>query len=236
MILCFSPYVRYAELERCSRAVDATIPETTAIETLPRHVCRLLAGQGEPPQEALATNCLPLQVISSNHELRSILSEICKAEGFEVTSGPEHMIPWHSRASTTDRTGSPVLTIWDVPALEPDWQRWLQHRTQLGPVLALIGFGDRATVGQARNSGAAACLDLPVDASDLIHVIGRINRKMLADYSSNSEGRVEPAHVVPPAPVSRARRGRAAISQRTTHPPVWSEGEPPSTISREKPL
>ncbi len=34
VILCFSPYVRYAELERCSRGVDVAIPEAIAVETL----------------------------------------------------------------------------------------------------------------------------------------------------------------------------------------------------------
>ncbi len=69
VILCFSPYVRYAELERCSRGVDLAIPEATAVETLARHVSRLLERRDEPPRAALAGDCLPVQVISSNHEL-----------------------------------------------------------------------------------------------------------------------------------------------------------------------
>ena len=35
IILCYSPYVRYAELERCSQAVDLLIPEASAVDILP---------------------------------------------------------------------------------------------------------------------------------------------------------------------------------------------------------
>ena len=235
VILCFSPYVRYAELERCTRGVDLAIPEATAVETLARHVCRLLERRDEPPRAALAADCLPLQVISSNHELRTVVSEICLAEGFKVSAGREFTARWQGRAAVADRAASQVLTLWDIPVLEPDWPGLLAERTKLGPVLALLGFADRATVGQARASGAAACLDLPVDVNDLVHVIERVNRRLRSDPSTRNEGRTEPAHAVPPAPVSRAKRGRAAIRQRQTRPPLWSEDEAASTINNEKP-
>src|SRR5689334_19201728 len=35
IILCYSPYVRYAELERAAARVELAIPEATAVETLP---------------------------------------------------------------------------------------------------------------------------------------------------------------------------------------------------------
>ena len=235
VILCFSPYVRYAELERCSRGVDLAISEATAVETLSRHVSRLLEGRDEPPRADPAADCLPVQVISSNHELRAVLSEICLAEGFKVSSGREFTAQWQGRAAGADRAANQMLTLWDIPVLEPDWPRLLEERTKLGPVVALLGFADRATVGQARASGAAGCLDLPLDVNDLVHVIERVNRKFRSDSSSKSEGRIEPAHAVPPAPVSRAKRGRAAIRQRETRPPLWSEDEAASTIHNEKP-
>jgi hypothetical protein len=235
VILCFSPYVRYAELERCSRGVDLAISEATAVETLSRHVSRLLEGRDEPPRAAPAADCLPVQVISSNHELRAVLSELCLAEGFKVSSGREFTAQWQGRAAGADRAANQMLTLWDIPVLEPDWPRLLEERTKLGPVVALLGFADRATVGQARASGAAGCLDLPLDVNDLVHVIERVNRKFRADSSSKTEGRIEPAHAVPPAPVSRAKRGRAAIRQRETRPPLWSEDEAASTIHNEKP-
>ena len=235
VILCFSPYVRYAELERCSRGVNLAISEATAVETLSRHVSRLLERRDEPPRAAPAAGCLPMQVISGNHELRAVLSEICLAEGFKVSSGREFTAQWQGRAAGADRAANQMLTLWDIPVLEPDWPRLLEERTKLGPVVVLLGFADRATVGQARASGAAGCLDLPLDVNDLVHVIVRVNRKLRADSSSKTEGRIEPAHAVPPAPVSRAKRGRAAIRQRETRPPLWSEDEAASTINNEKP-
>ena len=233
VILCFSPYVRYAELERCSRGVDLAISEATAVETLSRHVSRLLERRDEPPRAAPAADCLPVQVISSNHELRAVLSEICLAEGFKVSSGREFTAQWQGRAAGADRAANQMLTLWDIPVLVADWPRMLEERTKLGPVVALLGFADRATVGQARASGAAACLDLPLDVNDLVHVIERVNRKLRSDSSTKFEGRIEPAHAVPPGPVSRAKRGRAAIRQRETRPPLWSEDKAASTINSE---
>jgi CheY-like chemotaxis protein len=235
VILCFSPYVRYAELERCSRGVDLAISEATAVETLSRHVSCLLERRDEPPRAAPAADCLPVQVISSNHELRAVLSEICLAEGFKVSSGREFTAQWQGRAAGADRAAKQMLTLWDIPVLVADWPRLLEERTKLGPVVALLGFADRATVGQARASGAAGCLDLPLDVNDLVHVIERVNRKLRSDSSTRFEGRIEPAHAVPPGPVSRAKRGRAAIRQRETRPPLWPEDEAASTINYEKP-
>ena len=40
IILCYSPYVRYAELERCSQAVNLLIPEASAVDILPSHLGR----------------------------------------------------------------------------------------------------------------------------------------------------------------------------------------------------
>jgi len=235
VILCFSPYVRYAELERCSRGVDLAISEATAVETLSRHVSRLLERRDEPPRAAPAADCLPVQVISSNHELRAVLSEICLAEGFKVSSGREFTAQWQGRAAGADRAANQMLTLWDIPVLVADWPRMLEERTKLGPVVALLGFADRATVGQARASGAAGFLDLPLDVNDLVHVIERVNRKLRSDSSTKFEGRIEPAHAVPPGPVSRAKRGRAAIRQREARPPLWSEDKAASTINNEKP-
>ena len=117
----------------CSRGVDLAIPEATAVETLSRHVIRLLERRDEPPRELLAASCLPVQVISSNHELRAVLSEICLAEGFKVTSSREFTAPCQSRAAAADRAASQVLTLWDIPVLEPDWPGLLEERTQSWP-------------------------------------------------------------------------------------------------------
>ena len=116
VILCFSPYVRYAELERCSRGVDLAIPEATAVETLSRHVSRLLEWQDDPPRAAPAADCLPVQVISSDHELRAVLSEICLSEGFKVTSSREFTVQGQDRAPRADRAATEILTLWDIPS------------------------------------------------------------------------------------------------------------------------
>ena len=34
--------------------------------------------------------------------------------------------------------------------LEAGWPELIEHRSRLGPVIALLGFADRATVGLAR--------------------------------------------------------------------------------------
>ena len=154
VILCFSPYVRYAELERCSRGVDLAISEATAVETLSRHVSRLLERRDEPPRAVPAADCLPVQVISGNHELRAVLSEICLAEGFKVSSGREFTAQWQGRIvgydsnrvidhTTDDKIGilsheatgaaNQVLTLWDVPVLEPDWPRLLEGTYEARP-------------------------------------------------------------------------------------------------------
>ncbi|MGO9233088.1 MAG: hypothetical protein ACLP4V_02985 [Methylocella sp.] len=97
------------------------------------------------------------------------------------------------------------------------------------------GGRDPIELRMAIQSGAAGCLDLPLDVNDLVHVIERVNRKLRSDSSTKFEGRIEPAHAVPPGPVSRAKRGRAAIRQQETRPPLWSEDEAASTINNEKP-
>ena len=133
------------------------------------------------------------------------------------------------------RRGAKVLTLCDLPVLEPDWPRTLEERTMFGPVIALLGFADRAMVGRARESGAAACLDLPVDANDLVHVILRVNREFRSGSANKAESRIEPAKRSPPPPASRAQRGRAAIQRRATPLPLWSEEKIPSRIKNEKP-
>jgi hypothetical protein len=236
LILCYSPYVRYAELERCSRWVEVMIPEATAVETLGRHVSRLLEPRGVGTREAaLAADCLPVQVISSDYALRAVLTDVCVAEGFKVTSDREFETPrWGPTPAAEPQPGQ-VLTLWDIPLLEPSWPRWLENHAKLGPVLGLLGFADRAAVRQARASGALACLDLPVDVFDLVHVLLRVNRTWRSDSKSKPSSRIESAHVLPPAPVSRARPGKAAIGRLATRRPLWSDGDSPPTINNKKP-
>ncbi len=230
VILCYSPYVRYAELERCSRGVDVVIPEAIAIETLSRHVSRLLGPSDEPRQAGRVLNCLPVRVASGNRELQSILTEICLAEGFEVFRSQEISPGWQGRAEAIGRDIAPILTLLDIPVLEPEWPRILKEHSNLGPVVALLGFADRVTVTQARSAGASACLDLPVDFNDLIYVIERVNRQWRPAARGKAAHRVEQAHELPPALVSRAKRGREAIRQREPRASLWSAVDEAPTI------
>jgi len=225
IIFCHSPYVRSAELERCSRLADLVLPEATATETLSRHVQRMLAL--EPGLEVKATQldphlALPLDVCSSNHEMRAILREVLTTYGLTVTAkndpGTERG-PWPVSESSRPR----ALRVWDVPVLEPDWPELLRRQSSLGPVIALLGFADRVTVARAKAAGAAACLDLPFDLDDLVHVVARVSAAAKSDGPAAGVGRIERAHAVLSGPVSRGARGRAAIRARGA-PVPWPVG------------
>ena len=172
IILCVDGYVRYAELERCSRMVDLVLPEATAVETLPRHVRRLVNDEPETPRHA-DPGAPGVEVVSSDHELRLILAETCVAAGFQVRSASDFR---DARGFAGPVGNGPVITVWDVPVLDPAWTQRLEERCKLGPVVALMGFADRATVSEARRHGASACLDAPVDPHDLIDALNRVGR------------------------------------------------------------
>ena len=185
VILCYGPYGRYAELERCALHADVVLSEASALETIARHLAPN-AGRSEPrltgPRPRVA-------VVSSNHELREALADACEAAGFPVQRGLDRLDP-----------AGGGLAVWDVPVLDPQWPRTLQRRVRQAPVVALIGFADRELAAQARELGASACLELPCDPADLVEVLDRL-----------SAVRAEPGHDVPPAPVVRRRAGRAVV-------------------------
>ena len=214
VILCFSPYVRYVELERCSRGVDVAIPEAIAVETLSRHVDRLLGPIDEPGRAGRVAHCFPIQVVSANREFQAILTEICLAEGFDVSVTETTASVGQGQTERIDRDSAPVLTLLDVSVLEPEWTRLLEERSRIGPVIALLGFADRAIVAQARTAGAAACLDLPVDSNDLLYVIERVNRKWRSDQEPGppaGSSRGTPCPLPWPAGQSVAARRYASV-------------------------
>jgi hypothetical protein len=199
IILCYSPYVRYAELERADRAVDLAIPEATAAETLAWRLQRTTA-EGDAVPRSAPPDALPVEVASSDHDLRIVLSEAIDAAGYSVTIGRD----------MEERGSVRVLTLWDVPVLESGWTARLRQRARLGPVIALLGFADRETVSQARAGGAAACLDVPFDLDSLIFVLDRVSRSARRErHAEDLPGRTEPAHVLPPSPVRRTGRMRS---------------------------
>jgi hypothetical protein len=175
VVLCLGPHARYADLERWSRLVDVVIPEATAREVVARHAL------GIERQARPANIHRPrVAIVSANHELRSTLADAARAGGFAVEALAD---PALSPAQLT--------AIWDVPILEPDWPDRLAGLARNGPVVALLGFADRASVALARRHGASACLDLPCDVGDLLAVLDRV-----------AAMRQDRPHGVPPAPLA----------------------------------
>jgi hypothetical protein len=232
IILCYSPYVRYAELERCSQAVDLLIPEASAVDILPSLLGRDVNSPAAISGDSHRTS-IRVEVISTNHELRATLIEICLAAGFGALDSSDAAFAPDPLRSYRERSGAalirkewphPVVTVWDVPVLDAGWPELIEHRSRLGPVIALLGFADRATVGLAGAKGAAACLDLPFNAMDLIDVLDRVSRALLDDREPPVPVRLESPHAVPPPHVSRSgeprgtHRGMGARSPRVVAP------------------
>jgi hypothetical protein len=156
LVLCVGPAARYGLLERWSGHADVILAETTALETLPRH----LDPRDVPPRDDGAGT--PIAILCGLTELRSLLADSLRTGGYRpVASGT---------------TPAPVL-VWDVPVLDSTWPDRMRWLASLGPaVVALLGLADRDLVQQARNAGAAACLDLPCDPGDLLYVVDRLRR------------------------------------------------------------
>ncbi|WP_165064142.1 response regulator [Paludisphaera rhizosphaerae] len=196
IVLCVSPYVRYAEIERCAGLVEIVTPEATAAETLPRQIERMLKTPGVASRTAREAS--PVEVVSTDYELRQVLCEACTRAGYRASDSAELL---------ADPVDGRRLTVWDVPVLEPRWEERLERRSKQGPVLALLGFADRTAVTHAREAGASACLDLPCAMDDLIDAVDRMARE------ETLRPRAQTAHATPPPP-SRSYRGRLAIAER----------------------
>jgi hypothetical protein len=212
IILCYSPYVRYAELERCSQAVNLLIPEASAFDILPLHLGRNLDRSAATP-DLSHRKSTQVEVITTNHALRATLLEICLGAGFGALDSSDSAFTLHSLRSSRARAGAvlsrndwrhPVVTLWDVPVLEAGWPELIEHRSRLGPVIAMLGFADRATVGLARARGAAACLDLPFNVVDLVDVLDRVSRTLLDEREPPAPARLESPHIVPAPHLSRS--------------------------------
>ncbi len=194
ILLCVSPYVRYAEIERCAAIVEAVAPEATAAETLPHQIERMLEpAPGRADRSRRGST--PVEFVSSDYELRRVLCEAAAHAGYRATD---------ASALAVGPEGGPAvgtLTAWDVPVLEPRWEERLERRCRMGPVLALLGFADRDGVARAREAGASACLDLPCAMDDLIDALDRMARGFVRP-------RAEAAH---PA-ISRGARPRLRVA------------------------
>jgi DNA-binding response OmpR family regulator len=216
--------VRYEELERYSGLVDLVLSEATAADVLPRHVSRLLDGRaGRPPRAE--GEVIHVMVASASEELKATIAEACANAGYHVEQADDHAVGdrtrgCHDRASS----GEPLLTIWDVPILDQWTDRLERHARQTGPVLALMGFPDRAAVALAKSSGAIACLELPLNLDDLIDVIERFSRAEPRELRA-APARVEPPHLLPP----RSRR-RVVDRAKQAEEAQWPASKTTPTI------
>lgn len=175
VILCVGPYARYHQLARWSALADVIVPEAIAAEVIGRHVSEIrtrTASMG-PKGRIVA--------LSSNHEMRQMLTETCSEAGYPALA---------ARDWSEVRPGGSV--IWDVPVLDEGWPDVLEREGRTRRVVAMLGFADRMTVSLAKSKGAAACLELPCEVADLVFVLERVAVAAIPH--------VDPAHTVPPAP------------------------------------
>jgi CheY-like chemotaxis protein len=186
VVLCVGPHARYHQLVRWSPLVDVILPEATAAEVVGRHVI------GAPARVRPAGPRPIVAVVSGLFELRRMLADACREAGYMAAA-----------ARAWEDVAAGGVALWDVPVLEPDWAEVLERESQVRRVIALVGFADRETVARARESGAAACLDLPCDVNDLAHVLDRV--------AAAPPRKADRPHGVPPAPVGfRVVRPEAA--------------------------
>jgi hypothetical protein len=210
LFLCVSPYVRYEELERWSGLVELVIAEGTAADILPGQLARRLDGQvRRRPSSGMAP--FRIEIAGGDDELGRALADACVQAGYSARQIDEHDIGGDPRPRPRARSGSAaerVLTIWEIPVLDPGWPQrleWRAHRT--GPLIGLAGFADRAIVARARGAGAVACLDLPCDLDDLIDAVDRTAAATPPD-AWPIPARAEPAHVLPPPRRNGRRNGK----------------------------
>lgn len=159
VILCAGALARYHQLEPLAAQCDAIVPETTAVATIDRHVSLTAVA----PSMEDATNPQSVAVVSTDFEMRTMLSDVCQRAGLVARPALE----WNEAAP-----GQPA--IWDVPVLEAVWEPRLTAEARLRPVVVLAGFLDRPMVERMWACGAACCLDLPCEAPDLQWVVRRL--------------------------------------------------------------
>jgi hypothetical protein len=209
VFLCASPFLRYDEISRAGGLVDLVLSEAEAAQVLPGRIARLFGGSDDDPTGRYALS-VRVAVSGGNAALCDMIADACTAAGIPATrvddlpadempspSRPPDSRPARadSRAHAAERT----LTIWEIPVLEPDWSERLARRAQSHqPVIALIGFADRALVSEARAAGAAACLELPFRVEDLVDVIHAVTDR----YSPNT---ANPELAPSPPPVTGIR-------------------------------
>jgi hypothetical protein len=219
--------VRYEELDRCSRLVDLVVSEATAADVLPRHVVNLAHGRlrRNPLGE---DSTIRVEVAGGDDELRQALVEACRAAAYRVEAVADKDIGESPRSPIPSPPGAQrVVTIWEVPLLEPGWAERLERRAlRTGPVIALAGFADRAFVARAKAGGAVACLELPLNLDDLLDIIDRTVR------STPLESWPLPPLVEPPQTLRPHFHGPAPRRRNWAPSSSWSDRGPLPRIPR----
>jgi hypothetical protein len=221
VILCVSPYVRYEETERVFGLVDQVVPEGTAADILPGRVGRFIDGgqaastSGSRRHEESFT----IEVSGKNQDLCKTVVEICTRAGYRAAAIDDLLAGENARVrSATSPVEERALTIWEVPVLELGWPDALERRAvATGPLIGLLGFADRATVSEAKQKGAIACLDLPFEVQDLLDSVDRAARSRSPEHWP-LPARAEPPHHLPPRP-----RRRAPAREPSSVPRPWRE-------------
>ncbi len=205
--LLASPYLRYAETTRLLPLVDQVAPEATAGFAIPLRLRRLLgldAGDDRAPVDRV-------EVSSGLEELGRVLADACARAGHAVEVVADLR---HGRARPRCAGAERVVTVWDVPVLEPGWEACLEERVRsVGPVVALLGYADRAAVARAETAGASACLDSPLDLDLVADAVDAVARACERECHA-VPGRVDAGHRLPPRPRQGAQapaRRRAAV-------------------------
>jgi hypothetical protein len=157
------------------------------------------------------------------------LVDACIQAGYAARQVDDQEIGGNTQPRPRDRSVAAterVLTIWEMPVLEPGWAQRLEWRARrAGPVIGLAGFADRAIVARARGAGAVACLELPCDLDDLVDAVDRVVSSTPLD-AWPIPPRIEPAHILPPP----RRNTRRHVSMVAASP--WPERGPLPTIPR----
>ena len=184
-------------------------PRPRRVDTIARH---LPGGEVRAPMALRGPGPGPcVSVVSDHFELRETLAEACEVAGYLARP-----------VRDLSEAAPGGLAVWDIPVLRTDWPRGLARRASAGPVVALLGFADRATVGQARAHGASACLELPFDLADLVFVLDRL-----------AAPRIEPrtrCRPLPPPP--RRGTGRDGTNAgRSDAPRRWPNRAPVSRMT-----
>lgn len=159
LVLCFGMQTRHADLERCSRWADLIISESSAAETLGRHL-------GKTRSNATKSRRIKgrdVAIISPSHEACLTISEMLRSG----LHRPSAIVQTHP----VER-GS--LVVWQVPILDPHWPTELARLSAEASIITLLGFADRRIVQLAFDMGASSCLEWPCDPEDLLDSLDRI--------------------------------------------------------------